>query len=132
VLSDGHVYFTNEGKQRPSAEQALRYRFIAPALRPAAAGRGGTASTRAEPSEAAPAPALSPLAGVEEPKGLLGMFRRIQGRMQALEDEAVHIVRRLPPLVNASFSGQPRALARPRAPRASAPLRARVALTSSA
>ena len=34
VLSDGHVYFTNEGKQRPSADAALEHPFLAPAFNP--------------------------------------------------------------------------------------------------
>lgn len=34
VLSDGHVYFTNEGKQRPSAEAAVQFPFLAPAFNP--------------------------------------------------------------------------------------------------
>lgn len=28
TLADGHVYFTNEGKMRPSATESLKYNFV--------------------------------------------------------------------------------------------------------
>lgn len=92
VLTDGHVYFTNEGAPRPSAEQALRSRFLAPVLHSnAATGRGSTPSTTDADDAAADAPAAT--GGGR----LLGMFGRFQRRMQRLEDEAVQVVRRRTP-----------------------------------
>lgn len=76
VLSDGHVYFTNEGKQRPSAEAALQHHFLAPAFQP-----------DLSPEEFAEGAAL----GSDRP--WLGLFSLVQNRVTDLEDEISRTVR---------------------------------------
>eukprot|EP00892_Ulva_mutabilis_P003427 jgi/Ulvmu1/1456/UM011_0186.1 len=70
VLSDGHVYFTNEGKQRPSAEQALEFQFVQPAL--------------AAPAEPVAVPPPS-----QERRGFLSLFSKLQSRVTGLEDDII-------------------------------------------
>ena len=82
VLADGHVYFTNEGKQRPSAEQALKSRFVIAAQRrsapPVEAVTSGDDAQGAE--------------GTTQGRGLFGMFRRLQRRLTHLETDFVRTV----------------------------------------
>ena len=79
VLSDGHVYFTNEGKQRPSAEAALQHPFLAPAfnpdLTPEEMAEGTVSSTGS--------------------RNWLGLFSLVQNRVTDLEDEISRTVRLL-------------------------------------
>jgi hypothetical protein len=76
VLSDGHVYFTNEGQQRPSAEAALQYPFLAPAfnpnLTPEELAEGTTSGSRSS---------------------WLGLFSLVQNRVTDLEQEISETVR---------------------------------------
>ena len=79
VLSDGHVYFTNEGKQRPSADAALEHPFLAPAFNPDLTPEElaeGTTSTGS--------------------RNWLGLFSLVQNRVTDLEDEISKTVRLLP------------------------------------
>lgn len=69
VLSDGHVYFTNEGKPRPSAEQALGFRFVEPAL--------------SAPLEPVPQPQP------QQRSGFLGLFSNLHTRVTGLEDDII-------------------------------------------
>ena len=96
VLADGHVYFTNEGAQRPSAEQALRSRFIATAARAAPVALPATSSSSAESeSDAAAAEELQEQVQQERQAwGFFGMFRRMQQRASRLESDIVETVRR--------------------------------------
>jgi hypothetical protein len=76
VLADGHVYFTNEGKQRPSASQALKSAFVAQA--------------------SAPSSAPVPVADEVEGGGFFGLFVRLQRRLSSLEDDIVRKAGSLP------------------------------------
>jgi hypothetical protein len=76
VLSDGHVYFTNEGKQRPSAEAALQFPFLAPAFNP-----------NLTPEELAE----GTMSGSRN--SWLGLFSLVQNRVTDLEDEITKTVR---------------------------------------
>lgn len=75
VLSDGHVYFTNEGRPRPSAEQALSFEFIQPALS----------------APLAPVPVPEP--PQQQRSGFLGLFSNLQSRVTGLEDDIIRTVR---------------------------------------
>ena len=66
VLADGHVYFTNEGAQRPSADQALKSAFVAAA------------------SDASSAPAAVPME--EQSSGFFGLFRGLQKQLSKMEE----------------------------------------------
>lgn len=81
VLSDGHVYFTNEGKPRPSAAQALDFAFVQPAL--------------VETLEPAAVPEAPP---PPERRGFLGLFSNLQSRVAGLEDDIIRTVRHAPHL----------------------------------
>jgi hypothetical protein len=70
------VYFTNDGLQRPSADQALQYKFLS--------------------GEYSEMPSLVEL-GLEEGssqqnRGLFGFITRIQTRMTHLEDDIIRTV----------------------------------------
>lgn len=82
VLSDGHVYFTNEGRPRPSAQQALEFDFVQPAL--------------FATSEPVPVPTPPP-----KPSGFLGLFSNLQSRVTGLEDDIIRTVSHPPPLPTA-------------------------------
>jgi hypothetical protein len=71
------VYFTNEGKQRPSAEAALQYPFLAPAFNP-----------NLTPEELAE----GTLSGSGS-RSWLGLFSLVQNRVTDLEDEITKTVR---------------------------------------
>lgn len=93
VLADGHVYFTNEGAQRPSAEQALRSRFVAAAearsMPPVAIGVAARSlgdEPRSEDESEFEAETAST-------GGLFGMFRRFSRRVGRIEDDIVKTVR---------------------------------------
>jgi hypothetical protein len=80
VLADGHVYFTNEGKQRPSAEQALKAPFVLAASEPS--------------SEPIPVPAAED-AEETQPRqggGFFGLFRRLTSRITSLENDVMKTV----------------------------------------
>ena len=74
MLADGHVYFTNEGAQRPSAEQALRSAFVAAA------------------NNASSLPAAVPLEESEQATGIFGMFRRLQRQLSSIEEDILKTV----------------------------------------
>jgi hypothetical protein len=80
VLADGHVYFTNEGKQRPSAEQALKAPFVVAASEPS--------------SEPIPVPAAEDAEGTQPRQGggFFGLFRRLTSRITSLENDVMKTV----------------------------------------
>lgn len=89
VLADGHVYFTNEGQQRLSAEQALQSAYVSAAARAGSIAEASAAATAAGDE--------GPELAAEREAGLFGMFRRLTGRVKGLERDIVRTVRPPPP-----------------------------------
>jgi hypothetical protein len=80
VLADGHVYFTNEGKQRPSAEQALKAPFMAAASVPSRVPISSSSSEDLQPEQ-------------QQGGGVFGLFRRLSQRITSLESDVMRTVR---------------------------------------
>ena len=89
VLADGHVYFTNEGAQRPSAEQALKSRFVSAAearsVPPVIINAASASSEESEDDSEFEQETAST-------GGLFGMFRRFSRRVGRIEDNIVRTV----------------------------------------